>query len=77
MTWHYVVSRERGELTVYDHTGAEIAVLSGTALSVPGSVLELMEQEVMAEGLQGGLSDRQIAILRDAVFENIERGTPP
>lgn len=66
MTWTY--HRDTGEVT--DHTGSVVTQLS-QPVEVPGDVLELMEQDVMSEGVTGGLSERQIAVLRDAVFENI------
>lgn len=79
MTWHYSIPKDSYPVTIYDHTGTEVAQVTAAEgpLRIPGTVLQAMEEEVMAEGLQGGLSERQIAILRDAVFENIERGPPP
>lgn len=79
MTWHYSDPRAGYPVSIYDHTGQKVGEVSETEgpFTLPGTVLQLMESEVMAEGLSGGLSERQIAILRDAVFENIEKGTPP
>jgi len=79
MTWHYSIPEDSYPVTIYDHAGQEVAqVTSAEApFEIPDTVLQKMEDEVMAEGLSGGLSDRQVAILRDAIFENIERGEPP
>jgi len=79
MTWHYTDPRAGYPISIYDHTGQKVAEIrsSEAPFKIPDTVLQQMETEVMAEGLQGGLSERQIAILRDAVFENIERGPPP
>jgi len=76
MTWHYKLSDDRQILRVYDHTGTKIATRQndGSGFSPKKAVLAEMEAEVMAGGLSGGLSDRQIAVLRDAVFENIKEG---
>jgi len=80
MTWYYEPLDGSGwPIRVYDHTGTAVKSVPERpdGFSVPGDVLQAMEEEVMAEGLAGGLSERQIAILRDAVFENIEEGPPP
>jgi len=79
MTWHYDRPTDGWPVTIYDHTGAAVRTIPDRprGLTIPGDILRVMEAEVMAEGISGGLSDRQIAILRDAVFENIERGPPP
>lgn len=78
MTWHYTISDDFETMTVYDHTGAEVATVAnnGTGFRAPGDVLDVMRAEVMADGLSGGLTDRQVAILLDAVFEDIEEGQP-
>lgn len=79
MTWYYDSPKDGWPVTIYDHTGAAVRTVSDRprGLTIPGDILQAMEAEVMTEGISGGLSDRQIAILRDAVFENIEEGQPP
>jgi len=77
--WTYTDPKDGFPVIIYDHTGTEIEQVPASAggFTVPDAVLQVMEEEVMAEGLSGGLSERQLAILRDAVFANIEKGTPP
>lgn len=79
MTWHYEISSDASTLTVTDHTGTVVAEItnSGPGFSIPDDILAAMRAEVEAEGLQDGLSQRQIAILADAIFEDIEEGPPP
>jgi len=67
MTWK--LNLTTGEVT--DHTGGVVAA-NEPPHDIPGDVLAHMEEEVLKDGLRNGLSERQIAILRDAVLENIE-----
>jgi hypothetical protein len=79
MTWYYDSPANGWPVDVYDHTGTVVKSVQKrpSGFTVPDDILQVMEEEVMAEGLQGGLSARQVAILRDAVFENIKEGPPP
>jgi len=76
--WRYEISDGGAKMDIYDHTGSAVKRIENDGSGfTTADVLQAMEDEVMAEGLSGGLSERQIVILRDAVFEHIEEGTPP
>jgi hypothetical protein len=79
MTWYCDASG--ATMDVHDHTGKKIATereFSGSwAGDYPDEVLHVMEETAVAEYESNGFSDYLMAVLRDAIFQNIEMGTPP
>jgi len=73
MTWTYKRT-ENDNLSVYDHTDTYITTVTndGNGMSVPGDVLDVMMQEAVTEYSANGFTDRVFAIMRDAMFEQIE-----
>jgi len=76
VTWYYSIGDSGRSVEVYDHTGQLVASITNQPVNVPGTILEVMEQEAMSGGTDSGLTKRQVAILRDAIFRNIEEGKP-
>jgi len=66
MTWTY--DPTTGDVS--DHTDAVVTTLS-PPVTVPDDILDLMQEEAMAAGVANGLSERQIEVISDAVFEDI------
>lgn len=84
MTWYY--EQANGELVIYEAdptTTAEIdrLVNDGSGFDIPGDVLEVMRDTLVAEANVGGgspvVTTRAIFILLDMASEDIERGVPP
>jgi hypothetical protein len=76
MTWYMSVAADNSEMTVIDHTGAEVTTVAndGRGFSTE-DVLDLMADEIDA-ALAAGNVDRAVQIGRDAACEQIERGQP-
>lgn len=84
MTWHFDPTNQTAD--VYDHTDSVVATdvpvtswtidNDGNIQDPPTSVLQVMEDEIVAEFQANGTSNRFLQILRDAVFLNIQEGTP-
>jgi len=64
-------------MDIYDHTGTLITTLQndGSGFQPERDVLQVMESEIRSAGLDI-LSGRQKTIMLDAMFLNIEAGTP-
>lgn len=78
MTWYYDIADDGSSIDVYDHTGAlaETITNDGSGFTFPRDVFAVMETELIEEYQANGFSARVFAILRDAVFEDIQAGTP-
>jgi hypothetical protein len=67
MTW--TLNRTTGE--VIDHTDTVVTTLN-PPYKIPNDVFDVMQADVETEGVGGGLNPRQVKVLRDAIFEQIE-----
>jgi hypothetical protein len=77
MTWHYQIQDGGEKLQIYDN-GAEHSTIQndGNGFQPKKEVLQKMEEEAIAEFDLNGYTERLINLLKDAAFENIERGKP-
>jgi hypothetical protein len=67
MTW--TLDRTTGE--VIDHTGAVVTTLNPPYV-LPDDVFDAMQADIESEGVGGGLNPRQVRVIRDAIFEQID-----
>jgi hypothetical protein len=78
MTWHFDVSGDTFDL--YDHNNdrvrSNVSFSGSWTGSCPDEILLVMEEVAVAEYQSNGFSDYLMALLRDAIFDNIEIGTP-
>lgn len=77
MTWYYDISQDRSSMDVYDHTGSLVETVQndGGGFKPKPDVLAVMEADVRGSGFDS-LTRRQKIIMLEAIFENIEQGTP-
>lgn len=80
MTWHYSISDDGSSMTVYDHTGAEVATVQndGGGFRIPNDVLDVMYSEAIDayNGAGGTVNEYSMLVLADAAFEQIDQGAP-
>lgn len=78
MTWYYDIAEDGSKMEIYDHTGTVSKTINndGSGFEIPGDILQAMEDATVAEYQSNGFSGELLTLMRDAMFENIQEGTP-
>jgi len=77
MTWYFKPSETT--LSVYDHTGAQVATdqeFGGTWSGTPDVIYEIMADEARKAVGNGDIS-YAAEVFADGIADDIEQGTPP
>lgn len=79
MTWYYDIADDNSEMDIYDRDGSLDRTLTnnGGGFTIPEDVFQAIEEAAIEEYSANGFSNRLLQLLRDAIFENIQEGTPP